>query len=206
MHIHKARNLLFIALFASGFTIPTFAYVKHIRFYQPSQEGEANFQKLAFILETSMGNSEKPRPFYVDQVELSVVVDPSTDQVEPKLVAGDNSVELSFVANDVFWSIEPKGCTARAELMNKDWLYCAINGDKSGFALEAKPGTSDIVLHFGKIWQDPQAPAVPVLVTYGESPELLVNNQEQPVANRLSVAFGQGDAVVSIPFTDAKPE
>jgi hypothetical protein len=202
MSIRAVTNVVLVVLFASCLSAPAPAYVKHVRYFAPDQEGKVSAQKLAFVLDKSVGNPGDPKRFYIEELELSLAVDPSTDQIDPNLLTNDNSVELSFVANDTFWSIEPKSCIAQEGLRNKQWLFCAVNDDKSGFALETKPGTASVVLHFGKLWQNSSS-AVPALVTYGELPGFLVSNQDERATNRLVVADDQAD-LISIKLVDAQ--
>ena len=203
MSIRALSNAALVVLFVSGFSAPAPAFIKHFRHYAPDQEGETSAQKLAFVLEQSVGNPGDPRRFYIEDLELSVAVDPKTDQIDPNLLGQEDSVELSFVANDANWSIVPKSCVAQDGLRNKQWLFCALDGDKSGFVIETKPGTVAVTLHFGKLRQDSNS-AIPVLVTYGELPEFLVTKQNEVATNRLVVADDETD-FVSVELADAEP-
>src|SRR5690349_3232195 len=114
----RVVNFVFLVLFTAGLSGSATAYTKHVRYYIPDKEGEANAQKLSFILETSLGNPDEPKQFFVQKVQLSATVDPITNQIDPKLLTGEDSVELSFVANDIYWSVEPESCTSRQDLRN----------------------------------------------------------------------------------------
>lgn len=204
MSIRAMSNVFLAALFASTLNAPALGYTKHVRLFAPNQEGETNTQKLAFVMEKSIGNPENLKRFYVDKIELSVAVDPTTDEIDPKLLAREDSVELSFVANDFYWSIEPKSCVPQEGLRNKTWLYCAVNDDKTGFVIETKPGGAGVILHFGKLWQASSS-AIPALITYGESPDFLVTEKDESARNRLVIADDRTD-LISIELVDARSE
>ena len=133
---------------------PAPAFIKHIRYFTPDQQGETSTQKLAFVLDKSVGNPGDPRRLDIGDLELSVAVDPKTDKIDANLLQQEDSVELSFIANGTYWSVEPKSCVAKDSLRDKQWLFCAVNDEKSGFVIETKPGTDEVILHFGKLWQD----------------------------------------------------
>jgi hypothetical protein len=202
MSIRAISNVALVVLFVSGSSAPAPAFVKHFRYFAPDQQGETSTQKLAFVLDKSVGNPGDPKRFYIEDLELSMAVDPKTDQIDTNLLEQEDSVELSFVANDTYWSIEPKSCVAKDGLRNKQWLFCAVNDDKSGFVIETKPGTGAVTLHFGKLWQDSTS-AVPVPINYADLPDFLVIKQNENATNRLVVADDQPD-FVSVELVDAQ--
>jgi hypothetical protein len=190
-----------ITLLAMMVGAPASAYVKHVRYYAPKTDGVTNSEKLAFVMEKSIANPGNVRRFYVEDLKLSVMVDPSTDEIDPKLLTKEDSVELSFVADDLYWSIEVTRCGPKEGLAGKDWLFCSVNDDKTGFAIETKPGQQPI-LHFGNLWQNSSS-TVPVPVTYGEEANYLVDDRGQAAANQLLVT-GERPDLVSIPLIDAQ--
>jgi hypothetical protein len=204
MSIRAISNVILAALFASALGAPASGYIKHIRHFTPSETGETSAQKLTFIMDKSLGNPENPKRFYIEDMQLSVLVD-SAGQIDPKLLASDDSVELSFTADDIYWSIEPKSCTPQDGLPSKDWLFCAINDDKSGFVIETKPGSAAApVLHFGKLRQGVDS-AMPVPITYSENADFLVKEKGATAANRLVVSDDRAE-LVSVEMTDEAAE
>lgn len=192
-------NIFLLVVLAAVFAVPASAYVKHIRYYAPSAEGVRNLNKLAFVMEKSMANPRGAKRYYLEDIEFSLVVNSANNEIDPKLLAQEDSVELAFTADELYWSVEVANCAPKDGLVGKDWLFCSINDDKNGFALEAKPGRT--VLHFGKIWQNASA-NVSVPVTYGEEGDYLMDEKGEDAHNRLLVA-GDSAELVSIDLSDA---
>lgn len=193
MSIRVISSIALVALFVIGASAPAPAFVKHVRYFAPDEKGETNTQKLAFILDKSVGNPGEPKRFYIEELQLSLAVDPNTDQIDPNLLGQEDSVELGFIADDTYWSILPKSCVAQEGLRNKQWLFCAVDDDENGFVIETKPGTSAVTLHFGKLRQDSNS--IPAPVNHAELPDFLVIKQNESAANRLVVADDQTDFV-----------
>ena len=109
----------------------------------------------------------QPRPEAILYREnaASVLVD-SAGRIDPKLLASDDSVELTFTADNTYWSIESKSCTPQDGLPSKDWLFCAVNDDKSGFVIETRLASAP-VLYFGMLRQGVDSAAYArVLIVY----------------------------------------
>lgn len=182
---------------------PAAAYVEHIRHYTPEKKSAESIQKLAFVLNKSVGNPEGPTRFYIRDVRVALDVDPGSDLPTPKLLEQPGALALTFKADDIQWTIAPDSCKQNEKLINKSWLFCAVGDAGEGFALEPKltGNAPSFALHFGRVWNGSRD-QVQVSVTNGESAALFMNEKlEETVVNRLIVADETRD-LVTIEFSD----